>query len=265
MGSSEKRECHWLSLAAMLCVMVAPGVASAIVLDWGTVGWPGGSSTLTNTFSDVDGTNWSVQIQITDPDSNLVQTSGDPSPSSPSTNTDLDPPSNSGNNLFVRADTNGGGAGITIQFDFTHPVETDVTDIVLSLFDVDTADSPSTQWIDSISITGYLAGGGTVFPDSVISPTGTPTWTYDALTGLLLGDVTQGNAGSNDENGTATITFNSAITGFELTYLNGFAPGGNQWIGLSDITFVPEPNTVSLVLLGLVGLSIQRQTVRRSS
>jgi hypothetical protein len=243
----------------MLPVIMAPDAATAFVLDWDTVGWPGGSSTLTNTYTDVDGSGWSVQVQLTDPDSNLVQTSPDSNPSSPSTNVHLNPATNSGNNLFVRADTNGGGVGITIRFDFTHSIETEVTDIVLSLFDVDTADAPSTQWIDSVSITGFAAGGGSVLPDSVTSPTGTPTWTYNGGTGLLLGDVTQGNAGNNDDDGTATITFNTAITGFELTYLNGFAPGGNQWIAFSDVSFVPEPNTFSLLLLGLVGLSIRRR------
>lgn len=95
----------------------------------------------------------------------------------------------------------------------------------------------------------------------MISPTGTPTWTYNALTGVLLGDATQGNAGNNDDNGTATITFNSAITAIELTYLNGFSPGGNQWVSISDIAFVPEPNTFTLLMLGLTGLSIRRQRV----
>jgi hypothetical protein len=190
-----------------------------------------------------------------------VQISPDASPDSPSTNTHLDPATNSGDNLFVRADTNGGGAGITIRFDFTHSTLTDVTDVVLSLFDVDTEDAPATQWIDNISITGYLSGGGTILPDSVVSPSGTPTWTYNALTGVLLGDVTQGNAGNDDENGTATITFNSAIAAIELTYLNDLAPGGNQWIAFSDISFVPEPNTFTLLMLGLIGLSIRRQRV----
>ena len=78
---------------------------------------------------------------------------------------------------------------------------------------------------------------------------------------MLLGDIAQGNAGNNDDNGTATITFNTAITGFELTYLNAFAPGGNQWIALSDVSFVPEPNTFSLLLLGLVGLAIRQKRV----
>jgi hypothetical protein len=247
----------------MLSVIMVPGAATAFLLDWDTVAWPGGSSTLTNTYADVDGSNWSVQVQLTDPNANLVQISPDTNPSSPSTNTHLDPPTSSGDNLFVRADTNGSGVGITLRFDFTHSTLTEVTDVVLSLFDVDTADAPSTQWIDSISITGFDAGGGTVLPDSVISPTGTPTWTYDGGTGLLLGDVTQGNAGNNDDNGTATITFNTAIAAFELTYLNAFAPGGNQWIALSDVSFVPEPNTFSLLLLGLVGLSIRRKRARR--
>jgi hypothetical protein len=146
----------------MLSVIVAPGTATALVLDWGNVGWPGGSSTLTNTFANINGTNWSVQVQFTDPDSNLVQIA-DGNPASPSTGNLLDPPTNSGDNLFVRANTNGGGAGITIRFDFTHPIGTEVTDVVLSLFDVDTSDAPSTQWIDDISITGYAPGGAPYF------------------------------------------------------------------------------------------------------
>jgi hypothetical protein len=78
---------------------------------------------------------------------------------------------------------------------------------------------------------------------------------------VLLGDVTQGNAASNDDVGTATITFANAITGLELTYLNGFAPGGNQWISVSNIAFVPEPNTFALLLLGLTGLCLRRKLV----
>jgi hypothetical protein len=255
-----KRECVGFLLATALSVIAVPGAASAFSLDWDTASWPGGSGTLTNTYVNVDASAWSVQVQITDPDSNLVQIA-DGNPASPSTNTHLDPPSNSGDNLFVRADTNGGGAGITIRFDFTHSTLTDVTDIVLSLFDVDACDAPCTQWVDNISITGYDSGGGAILPDSVVSPTGTPTWTYDALTGVLLGDLAQGNAGNDDDNGTATITFNSPIAAIELNYLNDFAPGGNQWISISDVAFVPEPSTFTLLMLGLVGLSIRRSMV----
>ena len=79
------------------------------------------------------------------------------------------------------------------------------------------------------------------------------------LTGVLLGDVTQGNAGNSDDNGTATITFNAAIASLEFTYLNDFAPGGNQWISISNMAFVPEPNTFSLLWMGLIGLSIHRR------
>jgi hypothetical protein len=178
-------------LATVLSVFAAPGAAPAYSLDWDTVSWPGGSGTLTNTYVNVDASGWSVQVQITDPDSNLVQVA-DGNPASPSTNTHLDPPSNSGDNLFVRADANGGGAGITIRIDFTHSTLTDVTDIVLSLIDVDACDAPCTQWIDYISITGYDSGGSAILPDSVVSPTGTPTWTYDALTGVLLGGPGRG-------------------------------------------------------------------------
>lgn len=255
-----KRDRVGFLFATALSVIAVPGAASAFSLDWDTVSWPGGPGTLTNTYVNVDASAWTVQVQITDPDSNLVQVA-DGNPASPSTNTHLDPPSNSGDNLFVRADTNGGGAGITIRFDFTHSTLTDVTNIVLSLFDVDTSDAPSTQWIDYISITGYDSSGGAILPDSVVSPTGTPTWTYNALTGLLLGDVTQGNAGNADDNGTATITFNSPIAAIELVYRNDFAPGGNQWISISDVSFVPEPSTFTLLMLGLVGLSIRRSMV----
>jgi hypothetical protein len=230
----------------------------AYTLDWDGVGWPGGTGTLTNTYLDVDGSGWDMQVQFIDPDSNLVLIP-DASPSSPSTNLHLDPPTNTGDNLFIRADTNGGGAGITIRFDFTHSSLTEVTDVVLSLFDVDTSDAPSTQWIDYIAITGYDFGGGVVLADSVVSPTGTPTWTYNALTGVLLGDVTQGNAGNSDDNGTATITFDAAVAAVELTYLNDYALGGNQWISISDMAFVPEPNTFSLLWVGLVGLAIHRR------
>jgi hypothetical protein len=254
----EKIDYRGLVLAAFLFVLTVPGAAFAYTLDWDSVGWPGGAGTLTNTYTDVDSSGWDVQVQFTDPDSNLVQVP-DGDPASPTTDSSLATPGVTGDNLFIRADTNGGGAGITIRFDFTHSTATEVTDIVLSLIDVDTADAFDTQWIDDISITGYDFGGGTVLPDSVVSPTGTPTWTYNALTGVLLGDVNEGNAGATNDDGTATITFNAAVAAIELTYLNGYTPGGNQWIGMSDIAFVPEPNTFSLLWMGLIGLSIRRR------
>jgi hypothetical protein len=46
-----------------------------------------------------------------------------------------------------------------------------------------------------------------------------------------------------------------------LIYLNDFAPGGNQWISISNVSFVPEPSTFTLLMLGLVGLSIRRSRV----
>jgi hypothetical protein len=51
----------------------------------------------------------------------------------------------------------------------------------------------------------------------------------------------------------------TAIASLELTYLNDYAPGGNQWISISDMAFVPEPNTFSLLWMGLIGLSIHRR------
>jgi hypothetical protein len=217
--------------------------ASGAIFDWDAEGgWPGGPTNFSNSYTDIDGlTGVGLDVDVFD-GASLIDVSPDGSPPSLEVNSFLTPPG-AVDNLFVRADNNGSGSGVTFQFDFTGVVA--VTDVFFDLYDID-ADT-GTQWIDVLVITGFALAGGTVTP----TVTGTnSSWSYDGGTGTITGSQAAGNQGNGNNNATALVSFVTPITGFTITYQNGQNPGGNQWIGVADLAFnvVPEPGAGLLLI-----------------
>ena len=232
---------------------VTAAMAAPVTLDWDTNPWPSTSpTTLSHAVLGVG--NGDVNITFSDPDGALVRFPGGGAPASPTTNATLNTPLNAGQqNLFIRATSNNGPGFITIRFDFTHP--DGITDLSFRIYDID---ADLSQWLDVLDVTGTaLIGGGTLNPDSVTG-SGSPSWSWTPGSSTITGaEPNQGNA---NDNGTATVTFATRITSFEIVYRNGTSPFGNQWVGISDLTFVPEPHAALLwIAAGLAVSAIRRR------
>lgn len=235
-----------LALAIAIGSCVAAGPAKGLLLDWDVVGWPGGTGTLSNTFLDVDGSTVDITVTITDSSPASLTLSG-----SPEVNDDFAPPSSSGDDLFIQASGNndgtGGNTGIEIRFDFSGP---GVTSLNFDLYDVDLGGNP---WTDVFVIRADPVGGGApILPTSVTGANLTSSWTYDSVAGVVTGNA---GAGSTSDDGTVVIDFATPILSVILDYQNGDDLGGNQWIGIGDLFFLPEPDPGLLVLGALAGLA----------
>jgi hypothetical protein len=78
--------------------------------------------------------------------------------------------------------------------------------------------------------------------------------------GRLVGaNANAPSTGAGSDDGSANIYFADEITELQIRYQNRGADEGNQWIALSNLIFAPEPNTFTLVGLGLAGLAAIRR------
>jgi hypothetical protein len=246
-------------LAAVLITTFATTATALVELQWDENPWPGPEAptgpVLSHTYANIG--NGSVVITVIDPDGALV-TSG-ASPLSPDSNVFLDPTGNAGeHSFFVRADGNANYVDIVVDFDEMVGGRLSVYDLQFSLYDIDTG---APQWTDRVVVRGLLAdGSGWTAPTSVTLPGADPTVAYSERGGGVRGrlDGVNGNSpssGSGSDNGTANVTFADEITELRIRYRNDGANEGNQWIALSNLIFAPEPNTFSLLALGLTGLA----------
>ena len=163
---------------------------------------------------------------------------------------------------FVRADGNSSYVDVFFDFDEMVGGRMSVYDLNFSIYDIDTG---APQWTDRVVVRGLLAdGSGWTAPTNVSLVGADPTVSYSVRGGGsrgrldgVVGDSPSSGAGS--DNGTANIFFADEITELWIRYRNDAADEGNQWIAISNLIFAPEPNTFSLLALGLVGLAALRR------
>ncbi|MBW4646154.1 MAG: PEP-CTERM sorting domain-containing protein [Goleter apudmare HA4340-LM2] len=132
--------------------------------------------------------------------------------------------------------------------------------VSFKLFDIDIS---SGSWQDRVILKGF-AGGQVINPIFSV---------FDSTTVKKVGDYTLDGikaAGNDSDNGNVTVSFASAIDGFELVFTDGEAHAnrtnfnpGSHGIGIGDITYtkivtesVPEPTTIlGLLVFGAFGAS----------
>ncbi len=250
-------------LTTLLVALLATS-AAAVEFQWDENPWPGPElptgPVYSHTYTNIG--NGDIVVTITDPDSALVTTG--PSPLSPDSNVFLDPTGNSGeHSFFVRADGNSSYVDIFFDFDEMVGGRMSVYDLNFSIYDIDTG---APQWIDRVVVRGLLAdGSGSTAPTSVTLVGADPTVVYSVRGGGVRGrlDGVNGDSpstGAGSDNGTANIYFADEITELRIRYRNDAANEGNQWIAIANMIFAPEPNTFTLLALGLTGLAaIRRQ------
>jgi hypothetical protein len=243
-------------LLAVLAALLAPARPSgALTLDWDIVDWTS-TATRTETYTVGSG---SVTLTVDDPNGVIVG-GVDPlgSPGSIVDTDFLDPTGNGGaQNLFLKTDGNTSADWVSVTIDFSSYVG-GVTDVSISLFDVDALDFFGFGFTDQIIVTG--TDGTSTFYPTVTADSATPSWTWNG-TDTITGNAYTADSGAGSEDGTAIIFFSDVLTSITLTYQNTLSGGQSQWIGFSAIDFreVPEPSTGLLLGAGLLGLGVWRR------
>jgi len=251
-------------LGATLFALSLATSASAVEFQWDENPWPGpGAPTgpvYNHTYTNIG--NGDLVVNVSDANDALVTTGA--GSLSPDSNVFLDPTGNNGeHSFFLRADGNSTFVQLSVDFDEMVGGRMSVYDLNFSIYDIDTGPP---QWVDRIRVRGRLAdGSGWTAPSSVTLPGSNPTMTY-SLNGAGNAGVFRGananspSTGAGSDDGSANIFFADEITELQIRYQNRGADEGNQWIAISNFIFAPEPNTFTLVALGLTGLAaIRRQ------
>ena len=185
----------------MVFAMMTGMQLQAATLDWDTVGWAGGTSTTSQTYTNVDGSGVDITVTLTG-DTNRL--------------TDLDT-TDEANSLFIRANYNTIDENIKVTVSFSAPVI--LTD--LRIRDIDKA-----GWDDRIVPNPS--------PSSIVLGSNVEV---SALGGY---EAKTDNLGSTDSRGYMTYSYSTEITCFSFDYTTGSDISGNpdaQRIYFNNITF----------------------------
>jgi hypothetical protein len=232
-------------VAFFLTVLGAP----AAVLDWGAVTWTAG--TLSNTYSNVQGSGVDVKVAFSGNTSTLLTT---PPPAYPNTSAlpfigGTGKPSLQADAQFLSS------SSITVTITFSKAVYVQN----LNILDVDES-AGAGGWQDVISQIKGTTSSGTINPVSVVGGTAV------SVTGGPSAWKATGIANSvSDSTGNVSVNFgNSPVTQITFVWTPGSgAPNPQpQRIGLDNITFslTPEvgPSLAAMTLCGLVVLAQMR-------
>jgi hypothetical protein len=244
-------------IAFALCMS---GQAShAVILDWSTVTWPAGS--LNNSYHvdpSVPGNNLTVDVS-----GNTGQLL--PSFSPPNAQTPVVSQTFQGgfgspqSSLELRVDYTSTAQFVTITINFSAAYAQGVTNVSLSLFDID-----SGTYQDQIrNITALSIDGTTQVAPTISGLGASVSLTGTGLTQTLDGIATVPDTGAGSGDGNATITFNAAIQSLTFTYGSGpSAPADptTQKIGIYNLIYsvvpIPEINpTAASALVCLLAVT----------
>lgn len=258
----------FLVVAFMWVVLIGKGQA-AVTLSFADLSttWTAGS--LSQTYTDVDGSGVDIVISITGDTGNFA--AGFPALDMNAVGSPDDREA-----LWFRIDSHGTLAeSIDISVDFLLTGTSDaasVTGVEATLLDIDfqeTLFGISVFRDDIRNIEGDLVGGGTA-PATATAISGTPSFAIvnDGASNMRLvgNEDSEQSPTAGFESGDATILFGEAVVeGFSYTYGNEGPLTGDdptlQYTALGSVTFttvVPEPSTAVLAVLGLALLVVRR-------
>ena len=239
----------------------------AVMVDWSSLSWPAGS--LSNSY-DVDSNSAGNDVTVTiSGDTGQLQTSlVSPFAQTPAITRAFDGGlGTSPYTLELALNLTNNLQSVTFTLDFSALYAAGVSYVSFTLFDIDFANAGGSTYQDvikSISATSILG--------TPIAPTITNVGSNVALTGVGLAQVLTGQtstvdlgAGSGAAN--ATITFNATdIRSITFTYSSSalFLDPTYQHVGIYDITYLPEPNTLGACIL-IVSVATWRSRRRTNS
>jgi hypothetical protein len=217
----------------------------AVTLDWDAVTWTPG--TLSNSY-DIDPSKAGNDITVTvsGNTTTLQPELVSPYPQTPAITTDfLGGLVTAQNTLCLAVNFTNQAQSITVTVDFSALYTAGVQNVSFTLFDIDFANSGSSDYQDKLSSITALSIDGTTLVSPTITTSVANTRTGSALTQVVTGIASANDLGSGTSNGNVTISFGTtAIKSFTFTYGSGSAPGPDptyQHVGIHDITFTPIP------------------------
>ena len=260
--------CRALVLFYVFCAFT--GSASAALVDWGTLTWPAGS--LSNSY-DVDPANTGddVTATISGNTAQLQVSLASGNPQTPAITRAFDGGlGTSPYTLELALDLTSNAQSVTFTLNFSALYTAGVSNVSLTLFDIDADNTSSSKYQDFISSIYAISKTGTQIAPTItnvganVSPTGT------GLNQVLTGQTSTADLGPGSGAANATISFNTTdIASITFTYGSSdlFADPTYQHIGIYNIDYevIPEPSTIA-VCLGVLGAAVwrsHRQSISR--
>lgn len=239
-----------------------------VVLDWSTVTWAPGS--LSNSYNvDPASPGNDLTLTVSGNTGQLLPAFTPPNPQTPAiTQTFQGGFGAVQSSLELRVDYSNTAQFVTITIDFSAAYAQGVTNVSLSLFDID-----SGTYQDQIrNITALSIDGVTQVAPTISGLGASVSLTGTGLSQTLDGTATVADTGAGSGDGNATITFNAAIQSLTFTYGSGpSAPADptTQKIGIYNLIYsvvpIPEINPsiasgfLCLLATGFVELQRRRR------
>ena len=244
----------------------------AVVLDWSTVTWAPGS--LNNSYNvDPASPGNDLTVTVSGSTGQLQPSFTPPNPQTPAiTQTFQGGFGAVQNSLELRVDYSNTAQALTITIDFSAAYAQGVTNVSLSLFDID-----SGTYQDQIrNITALSIDGVTQIAPTISGVGASVSLTGIGLNQTLDGIATVPDTGAGSGDGNATITFNAAIQSLTFTYGSGpSAPSDptTQKIGIYNLIYsvvpIPEINpTIASALVCFLAVTfahVRRQREKQSA
>jgi hypothetical protein len=222
----------WVApVACLVFLLGGPRFAHALVLDWDTATWTGGS--LNNSYDLTGDAVNDITVTITSQNPGIFTNDPATGVQTPALNQSLtgglSPVENS---LMIAANLHT-NSNLTVQLSFAGQYGL-ATNVSFTIFDIDiTTNSDIISNIYGVAADGTLVAATITNLGSTITPSGS------VLTQKLTGNAASAN---NSGNGNATISFGGvAITDVFFTFGNNAGAPFYQDIALGDISFTPVP------------------------
>ena len=233
------------SLLLLFASFLTGATANAVVVDWDTLSWTPG--TLSNSY-DVDPSKAGndVTVTVSGNTSQLQPEVLSPYPITPALTKDFEGGLGTAQNtLCLAVDFTDKTQVVTVTVDFSSLYTLGVQNVSFTLFDIDFANTGTSDYQDLLSSIKATSIDGTTLVAPTITGSSNNLASGTGFTQVVNGMISTTDLGPGSGNGNVTINFGAtAIRSFTFTYGSGSAPGADptyQHVGMHDITFTPVP------------------------
>ena len=239
----------------------------AAMVDWSSTSWPAGS--LSNSYDvDPDNAGNDVTVTISGDTAQLQASLAAGSPQTPAITRAFDGGlGTSPYTLELSLNLTSNAQSVTFTIDFSALYAAGVSNVSFTIFDIDANNAGGSTYQDVISAIHATSTTGTQIAPTITNVGANVSHTGSGLSQLLTGQTTTADLGAGSGAANATISFNTAnIASITFTYgsSNLFADPTYQHIGIYDITYLPEPNTLGACIL-IVSVATWRSRRRTKS